>query len=273
MQTKIIYFLDPICSACWGIEPEFKRLLASFDIEVEYHFGGLLENLQNSSIKTASGILEHWDEMSAYYKMPINTKSIQKNMISSSYPASIALKSAFLQGKGTEFLRLVRHALFIFGLDISNNDVLEFLASSIELNLDLSLGADEFAKDLALARQMGVRGFPCLFFVKNDKSVLSYGYRPFSKLQTSLLSLEENAAQINYSKLPKDIFNAHLALSLKEFSTLIQEDSQTALKILQELKQEKTVQEISINSAKLWVQTPYFEQVYAKIIAKFKECC
>jgi hypothetical protein len=49
--VKIIYYTDPICSSCWGIEPQLRRLKLEYgsNIEVEYRMGGLLPNWSYNS--------------------------------------------------------------------------------------------------------------------------------------------------------------------------------------------------------------------------------
>lgn len=43
-KIKVIYFTDPICSSCWGIEAQLRKLKLEYSdaIEVDYHMGGLL---------------------------------------------------------------------------------------------------------------------------------------------------------------------------------------------------------------------------------------
>ncbi|TXI87940.1 MAG: DsbA family protein, partial [Crocinitomicaceae bacterium] len=48
---KIIYFTDPICSSCWGIEPQLRKLKLEYGnaIEIEYRMGGLLPDWSYNS--------------------------------------------------------------------------------------------------------------------------------------------------------------------------------------------------------------------------------
>ena len=49
--VKIIYFTDPICSSCWGIEPQLRKLKLEYgdNIEIEYRMGGLLKDWSYNS--------------------------------------------------------------------------------------------------------------------------------------------------------------------------------------------------------------------------------
>ena len=74
--VKIIYYTDPICSSCWGIEPQLRKLKLEYgnSIEIEYRMGGLLPNWSYNSggISKPSDVAHHWDEVSLYYDMPID---------------------------------------------------------------------------------------------------------------------------------------------------------------------------------------------------------
>ena len=43
-KIKIIYFTDPICSSCWGIEPQLRKFKLEYSesVDIEYRMGGLL---------------------------------------------------------------------------------------------------------------------------------------------------------------------------------------------------------------------------------------
>jgi putative protein-disulfide isomerase len=102
--VTIQYFTDPICSSCWGIEPQLRRLAAEYGsaIEMEYHMGGLLpgwEGFNGGGISKPSDVATHWDEVSLHYKMPIIGDVWLSDPLASSFPPSIAFKAAELQDK------------------------------------------------------------------------------------------------------------------------------------------------------------------------------
>ena len=74
--VKIVYFTDPICSSCWGIEPQMRKLKLEYSnsVEIEYRMGGLLPDwsYNDGTISKPSDVAHHWDEASAYYDMPID---------------------------------------------------------------------------------------------------------------------------------------------------------------------------------------------------------
>jgi predicted DsbA family dithiol-disulfide isomerase len=116
---KIIYYTDPICSSCWGIEPQLRRLKLEYghDVAIEYHMGGLLPDWSYNSggISKPSDVAHHWDEVSRYYNMPINGDVWLEDPLPSSYPPSIAFKAAQMQSKekAIVLMRRMREMVFL----------------------------------------------------------------------------------------------------------------------------------------------------------------
>ena len=117
--VKVIYFTDPICSACWGIEPQLRKLKLEYgdSVEVDYRMGGMLKDwsYNNGEISKPSDVAHHWDEVSAYYDMPIDGDVWLEDPLDSSFPASIAFKAAQMQNneKAILYLREVREMVFV----------------------------------------------------------------------------------------------------------------------------------------------------------------
>ena len=46
-SIKVIYYTDPLCSSCWGIEPQFCKLKLEYGngIEIEYRMENTLLNI------------------------------------------------------------------------------------------------------------------------------------------------------------------------------------------------------------------------------------
>lgn len=115
---KVIYFTDPICSSCWGIEPQLRKLKLEYGdcLSINYHMGGLLPdwNYNSGGISKPSDVAGHWDEVSIYYDMPIDGDIWLEDPLDSSYPPSIAFKAAQLQGNDQAilFLRILREMVF-----------------------------------------------------------------------------------------------------------------------------------------------------------------
>ncbi|MCH5685729.1 DsbA family protein [Niabella sp. W65] len=115
---KLTYFTDPICSSCWGIEPQLRKLKLEYgdSMEIDYRMGGLLPDWSYNSggISKPSDVAHHWDEVSVYYDMPIDGDVWLEDPLPSSYPPSVAFKAAQMQdhAKAVAFLRIIREMVF-----------------------------------------------------------------------------------------------------------------------------------------------------------------
>lgn len=230
---KVVYFTDPICSSCWGIEPQLRLLKLEYgnSIEIEYRMGGLLPDWSYNSggISKPSDVAHHWDEVSLYYDMPIDGDVWLEDPLDSSYPPSIAFKAAQLQSnvKALLFLREIREMVFLQKKNISKWENLEIAAKKVGLNIN-ELKKDYngkaktlFESDLNLAKEYGVRGFPTMFFVNStgEKEIV-YGSKPYAFYEVAVLKLYPTASKIEYAKDWKTLFSKFYTLTAKEFSEL-----------------------------------------------------
>ena len=112
---KVIYYTDPICSSCWGIEPQLRKLKLEYGkiLDMDYRMGGLLPDWSYNSggISKPSDVAHHWDEVSRYYDMPIDGDVWLEDPMNSSYPPSIAFKAAQLQDQYAVVTRHLRTLL------------------------------------------------------------------------------------------------------------------------------------------------------------------
>ena len=126
---KVIYFTDPICSSCWGIEPQLRKLKLEYGeiLGIEYRMGGLLPdwNYNSGGISKPSDVAHHWDEVSVYYDMPIDGDVWLEDPLDSSYPPSIAFKAAEMQDKqkAVLFLREIREMVFLQKKILQNGSI------------------------------------------------------------------------------------------------------------------------------------------------------
>ncbi len=231
---KVIYFTDPICSSCWGIEPQLRKLKLEYgsSIEVQYHMGGLLPDWSYNSggISGPKDVATHWDEASVHYDMPIDGDVWLEDPLNSSYPPSIYFKAAQMQDndKAIVFMRHLREQLFLQKKNITKWEVVKTSAEYSKLNLeqlqkDFDNGTAKklFEDDLALARKMGVRGFPTIFVVDaNNNYEFIYGSRPYPVYEGSVLKLFPTAEKNNYDTEWKSLFEKYPTLTAKEFSVL-----------------------------------------------------
>jgi predicted DsbA family dithiol-disulfide isomerase len=265
--VKVTCFTDPICSSCWGIEPQLRRLKLEYgrDVEVNYHMGGLLPDWSYNSggISKPSDVAHHWDEVSQYYKMPIDGDVWLIDPLSSSYPPSIAFKAAQLQDtlKAVAFLRVLREMVFLQKKNIAKWEHIEQAGIQVGLNI-LQLKADFegnakelFNEDLALARKMGVRGFPTIFVTNaTGETEMIYGFKPYTSLETSIKKVFDGAQKESYARDWKSLFEAYPTLTLREFAELSETSFQEAEQHLTNLVKEKQLTVLNSKNGAIWIR-------------------
>ncbi|MDX1910889.1 MAG: ClpXP adapter SpxH family protein [Saprospiraceae bacterium] len=263
---RVLYFTDPVCSSCWGIEPQLRRLKLEYGdaLEIEYRMGGLLpswEVYNSGGISKPSDVSHHWDEVSGHYEMPIDGDVWLEDPLPSSYPPSIAFKAAQMQDahKAILFLRRIREMVFMEKKNITRWEHLQKAAEQVGLDANRmkadveGRAADLFQEDLALARSMKVRGFPTLFFTDaNDQKLVLYGVRPYDNFVQTIRTLYPEAVPKTYDRNPEALFARYPTLTLKEYSILADVEKTSAQKILSELVKQKRIQEFRSKNGSLW---------------------
>ena len=264
-RVKLIYFTDPICSSCWGIEPQLRKLKLEYGehIEIEYRMGGLLPDWSYNSggISKPSDVAHHWDEVSRHYDMPIDGDVWLEDPLDSSYPPSIAFKAAQLQGSGKAilFLRALREMLFLQKINMAKWEHMAVAAKAVGLDVEQlendfnGRGKDLFKQDLEFAAKLGVRGFPTMFFVDeqgNQEKV--YGTKPYQVYEAALLKQLPGAAKNDFDTDWKALFNKYNTLTSREFSELSQTPRPQAESLLVNLAESGQLSELATKNGSLW---------------------
>ena len=263
---RIVYFTDPICSSCWGIEPQLRRLKLEYGhvVTVDYHMGGLLPSwdIYNSGgISKPSDVAGHWDEVSHHYEMPIDGDVWLEDPLPSSYPPSIAFKAAQRQDghKALLFLRRIREMVFLEKKNITRWEHLAEAAGSMGLDVtrlaqDYAGAAEQdFQADLALARQYGVRGFPTLYVQDSaGGQVMLYGVRPYASMVAAIDKLLPSAPPQNYATDWQSLFMAYPSLTAKEYAVLSGKDMATALDELAALTGQGMLRVMMTKNGGIW---------------------
>lgn len=263
--VKVIYFTDPICSTCWGIEPQLRKLKLEYgdSIEIEYRMGGLLPDWSYNSggISKPSDVAHHWDEVSAYYDMPIDGDVWLEDPLDSSYPPSIAFKAAQLQDheKSILFLRAIREMVFMEKKNITKWEHLELAAKNVGLDV-AKLKSDfdgqakaDFEADLKVARGYGVRGFPSLFFeAASGAKEFVYGAKPYAYYEMAVLKLFPNAEKTVYSKSWESLFNTYNSFTAKEFTELAGISRNQSEQLLKRLVLKRSLEKLTTKNGSIW---------------------
>lgn len=265
--VKIIYYTDPICSSCWGIEPQLRKLKLEYgeNIEIEYRMGGLLPDwsYNSSGISKPSDVAHHWDEVSVYYDMPIDGDVWLEDPLSSSYPPSIAFKAAQMQDneKAILFLREIREMVFLQKKNITKWENLEQAGKKVGLDIvklktDYEGKAKElFEEDLKLGRELGVRGFPTMYFTDTTgQKEIVYGSKPYIEFENALVKLLPTATKSSYNKSWVTVFSKYHSLTAKEYSELTETPRNESEKYLDDLTVKGHLEKLTTKNGAIWTR-------------------
>lgn len=270
--VRLVYFTDPICSSCWGIEPQLRKLKLEYgDIfNIEYKMGGLLagwDTYGGSDVANPTEVAQHWEEAGAHYEMPIDGDLWLEDPLHSSYPPSIAFKAAQLQDeeKAMNFLRRIKEMIFLEKKNITKWENL--LQAALLSGLDVqklksdceSKAKDLFNEDLQMSKELGVRGFPTIFFTDEDDNRFKvYGSRPYENYEQALLKLFPQAVKQNVDASYENLFFHYPTLTTKEFSVLSGKDMAASEKLLNELFGQKKIGKYVSKNGALWIKKVAF---------------
>ncbi len=269
-KVKLIYYTDPICSACWAIEPELRKFKMSYGdfVDIEYRMGGLLPGWDGfadkaNGIGKPSDVAHHWDEVGEMSGMSIDGDVWINNPLDSSFPSSIAFKAMQKQGGAISltYLRRIREMVFLENVNIAKEENL------IQAAADVGADVDEFTEDLndpitKLAfeqemkegREMGVRGFPTFIFIGNDgkgyKISGTSGYENYELALEKAYGKKVEAKTITYNEL--QLLEKYDFLASQEIAVALSQDLSTTESNLKKLGEKGLVKEVPQKYGSFW---------------------
>jgi predicted DsbA family dithiol-disulfide isomerase len=272
-RISIMYFTDPICSTCWIIQPQLRKLQLEYNehVNIEYKMSGLLpswENYNRFGITTPSDVAAHWEEVCSYYEMPINKNIWLEDPLPSSYPPSIAFKAAELQDttKAVFFLRRIREMVFLEKKNIIKNEFLQRAAFDVGLDparllQDIEGKAQEnFKEDLILSEKLKIQVLPTLIFANNKGIELALnGFQPYESFVDVIHQLNPDVTKSEYPKSPKYLFEEFQTMTSKEFSFLIDENENKSREILNDLFDKNLITKFESTYGDMWINN--FNQI------------
>jgi putative protein-disulfide isomerase len=244
-KVDLYYVTDPICSHCWALEPVLRKFETQYGQYFNMHtlMGGLLENWDGFA-DTANGIngpadvAGHWREVGDHSRMPIDGTVWYDNPIESSFIPSRVFKVIHKQNPelANTFLRRARESLFAFNKNIAQDEMLIDLVNKVGLNGEeivkqskLPEADTSLHEDFQLVRQLGVRGFPTIVMLNEEKKgVKIVGARALEQYIAALQQMlpEENLQSKQQPNLLSLIQKEKLLFSreIEEFYAIEEKD-------------------------------------------------
>ncbi len=241
-KVKLVYYTDPICSACWAIEPHLKRFKLEYSdyVDVEYKMGGLLPGWEGfadsaNGISKPSDVAHHWDEVGQHTGMSIDGDIWLEDPLDSSFPPSIAFKAVQKQGEelAVKFLRNIREKLFLEKKNITKEHFLlkaieECGGSTVQFLEDYhdESTKQSFYTEMRQGIDFGVRGFPTFIFIGKDGKGFKIsgmsGYENYIKALEKAFGEKISPKPIAYSEL--ELLENYTFLSTKEIAFILSQD-------------------------------------------------
>ncbi len=266
-DIEIIYFTDPICSTCWTIQPQLRKLRSTYgnSIDFKYVMAGLLpswNNYNRGGIKSPSDVVDHWNSESVKSGMPIDSSVWTNDPLTSSYSPSVAFKAAQIQDidKAILLLRRMNELIFLEGGNIARLDVLKKAAYDVGLDAarllrDINKKAlILFKQDLQLTKDMDIKLLPTFVFkVNNEIKDYLIGAQSYEAFEQMIFKLNPSIVKRDLKLSPIEVFNKYPSLTKKEFKFLTNANEEETDIILKDLVIKGAIKELQTKAGSIWV--------------------
>lgn len=203
-RVTVTYVTDPICSACWAMEPAWRTVLFRYGdlLDVRHVYGGLLPSWdgfadEGNGIQGYGDVAAHWRQVAEHTGQALNASVWDTDPIASSFPPSIVLAAAreVAPALAEAALRKVREELFVHGRNISRPEVWSAALRAagidpalVEARLLDGSARELFAADLQLARSLRVSTFPTVIIEADGDRTTLRGVQSLSFLENVIMS-------------------------------------------------------------------------------------
>ena len=203
-KMRFIYVMDPMCSWCYGFQPELEEFLEKYpSIELEWVMGGLAPDNSNPMDENMKqSISSYWYEIEKKSQVTFNHDFWKVNTpFRSTYPACRAVIAAeLLKEKSSQLMvKAIQSAYYQEAKNPSLEETLIACASSIgleESQFSQVLNSEEtehgLQKHLRIAQQLQARSFPTLFYIneENQAYLVAPGFCKAANLETQFKNIK-----------------------------------------------------------------------------------
>ena len=194
-KATLIYVGDPMCSWCYGFEPELTEILKALNDEVDFELvmGGLRPYNKETMLDLKDFLTHHWEDVNKASGQKFSYGILDDQTITyDTEPPSrativvrrLAPEKEFAFFQGTQIL---------FYKENKNMHLAESYTGLLE---DLEIDVEQFAalfeseemktlvrEDFVRAGEMGVRGFPSMLLKQGDQyTLIANGYAKSEKI-------------------------------------------------------------------------------------------
>jgi putative protein-disulfide isomerase len=204
LQAEITYIGDPMCSWCWGISPELRRLseyCTRQRIPFRLVVGGLRPgggDPWNEVFRTF--LKRHWQEIGRMTGQPFSYKLLERSSFTyDTEPAcrSVVTARAMRHNCDLAFFSAVQQKFYVHNEDPGSTDFYESVCN--ESGLDFQDFSDRFNRqdareqtnrEFLLSRSLGVTSFPTVLFRDANRTTpIANGFSTFEKMKRTVDAL------------------------------------------------------------------------------------
>jgi putative protein-disulfide isomerase len=202
MTLDLLYFVNPMCSWCWGFAPVVTGLMARHGeaVRVTLALGSLGRGCEPMRDSDRDYVRGHWQHVQAASGQPFDFAFFDRpDFVYDAEPASraVAVARARDPALALPFLAAVQRAFYALNRDVTAEAELTAIAASLDLDpaaFAAALADPEIrravAQEFAQTAELGVTGYPTLLALRPGRpQVLTIGWRPLAEVDAALRPL------------------------------------------------------------------------------------
>jgi len=193
--SEVIFVADPMCSWCYGFNPEFQKLREELKgVPLNMIMGGLRDGDMFDAAKRKNH-LGYWQAVHEATGLPFDDTALSKEGFN--YTTELACRAIITvrtidKTKEYAVYSALQHAFYAEGKDITQEDVITDIVTSIGIDSVLFLEGfrSEVMKKATLndkqkARTYGVSSFPTLIIIDKQGHMSQVrGYKKYEEIKT-----------------------------------------------------------------------------------------
>ncbi len=198
---QLVYFVDPLCSWCYGFGPELTKVVAALpDAELQLVMGGLRPGGTEVIADMKDFLKEHWDHVQQRSGQPFSYEILEDpDFVYNTEPPcrAVVVVRHMDRKKEFDFLKALQMAFYYENRPVTQLEELLSVVQAHDLDQDTFTSlfeSDEFRsktlQDFQYSAQLGVRGFPTLLLKVEDRlETLCIGFQESEKILRRLENL------------------------------------------------------------------------------------
>jgi putative protein-disulfide isomerase len=204
---SIIYCYDAYCGWCYGFSPVIKKIAEVYNgkLTIDVLSGGMVlpekPTHVGATAKYIEGAYKNVEELTGIkfgedYLWHIKNPDDSDWYPNSEKPAiALCIFKAYYPDRAVEIASDIQHALFAEGRDLTDDEAYRHLLEKYGINpeafyekLHSAEGKENAYYEFALAKQLQVTGYPCVFVQTGDTkfNLVARGYTDYETLKSRI---------------------------------------------------------------------------------------